>query len=104
MIVIHEEAHLRRLARRHDFRVCKSRSRTPGDPCFGRYHVVDWRNFVVDGCCWYEFELTLPDLAVAVNCTLYLGIGAPVPAFPRLRHERVHELLQWQLGWLGSPL
>jgi hypothetical protein len=43
-------------------RLCKSRSRRPDDPEFGRYHVVDHRNMVVFGCDGRQFDATLAEV------------------------------------------
>jgi hypothetical protein len=57
-----EEARVRRAARRRAMRLCKSRSRRPDDPEFGRYHVVDHRNMVVFGCDGRQFDATLAEV------------------------------------------
>ena len=62
------EAAVRRLARKHNLSLCKSRSRTPDDPSFGGCMIVDpYRNVVVEGARHLAYSLTLGEAAEALQ-------------------------------------
>jgi len=63
------ENRLRRLARKHDLLVQKSRSRTPEHPGWGTYRLVDpyINNAIVEGGYVNGYGMTLDDIEEAVR-------------------------------------
>lgn len=59
------EKRLRKLAKSKGLRLMKSRCRTPSDPSYGGYMLVDvYRNYVVEGAYRHEFDATLERVAM----------------------------------------
>lgn len=59
---VKREQRLRRLARRHELRLMKSRCRTPSRPDYQGYMLVDDRNCVVAGGETYPFSMQIHDV------------------------------------------
>jgi hypothetical protein len=58
------EAKVRRMAKRSEMQLVKSRCRNPESPSYGGYGVIDpWRNWALAGFDHFNYSLTLAEAA-----------------------------------------